>query len=209
MELEQRVKTLEYEMKILKNEIQRTLLDIQEQVLVHYYPTLRTEETGPSDGVVRAIESVRAKQAKPNPESEFKAEQQAAANAVATSSVVPVSVVKKVSLDEIRSQQSGNGAAQPADHDQLANLVEWTTNSTAKFGGERVRRLIAASVAKGVIAPEAKAPMLQAARSGADDAPSSVAATDILKVFLKLDALLGREADVDEALELIEEAQLG
>ncbi len=29
MELEQRVKTLEYEIKILKNEVQRTLLDIQ------------------------------------------------------------------------------------------------------------------------------------------------------------------------------------
>jgi hypothetical protein len=62
MELDQRVKALEYEMKILKNEIQRTLLDIQEQILVHYYPALRSEETKPSDGLMQTIEQLRAKQ---------------------------------------------------------------------------------------------------------------------------------------------------
>jgi hypothetical protein len=43
MELEHRVKVLEQEVQILKNQIQAALLDIQEQVLVHYYPSLRTE----------------------------------------------------------------------------------------------------------------------------------------------------------------------
>jgi len=57
MELEQRVKSLEFEMKILKNEVQRTLLDIQEQVLIHYYPSLRAEESAPT----QSIESVRDK----------------------------------------------------------------------------------------------------------------------------------------------------
>ncbi|MBP7690104.1 MAG: hypothetical protein KA765_19465 [Thermoflexales bacterium] len=47
MELDARVKALEYELKILKNEVQRTLLDIQEQVLIHYYPSLRSEDTTP------------------------------------------------------------------------------------------------------------------------------------------------------------------
>ena len=58
-QLEQRVKALEYEMKILKNEIQRTLLDIQEQILVHYYPSLRTEEAGPSESATQSVESIR------------------------------------------------------------------------------------------------------------------------------------------------------
>jgi hypothetical protein len=66
MDLEQRVKALEYEIKILKNEIQRTLLDIQEQILIHYYPALRSEETGPSDGTVQAMEAVRQKQNVPS-----------------------------------------------------------------------------------------------------------------------------------------------
>lgn len=66
MELEQRVKTLEYEMKLLKNDVQRTLLDIQEQVLVHYYPALRTEEEKPSEGVIQAIEALRSRQPAPS-----------------------------------------------------------------------------------------------------------------------------------------------
>jgi hypothetical protein len=61
VELEQRVKALEYEFKILKNEVQRALLDIQEQVLVHYYPALRSGEAGPSDGTRQTIEAIRAK----------------------------------------------------------------------------------------------------------------------------------------------------
>ena len=87
MELEQRVKALEYEIKILKNEVQRTLLDIQEQILVHYYPSLRTEETNPSDATVAIVEGIRQKQAS-----------QAPAPSAPT--------INKVSLDEIREAQS-------------------------------------------------------------------------------------------------------
>lgn len=44
MKVESRVEVLEHELKILKNEIQATLLEIREQVLNHYYPELRAEE---------------------------------------------------------------------------------------------------------------------------------------------------------------------
>jgi hypothetical protein len=60
-QLEQRVKTLEYEIKILKNQVQRALLDIQEQILIHYYPSLRTEESAPTKGDERSMASAREK----------------------------------------------------------------------------------------------------------------------------------------------------
>ena len=44
MKIENRVEALELELKILKNEIQNTLLEVREQVLNHYYPELRAEE---------------------------------------------------------------------------------------------------------------------------------------------------------------------
>lgn len=44
MKEESRIEALEHELKILKNEIQATLLEIREQVLNHYYPELRAEE---------------------------------------------------------------------------------------------------------------------------------------------------------------------
>ena len=99
MELEQRVKALEYELKILKNEVQRTLLDIQEQILVHYYPSLRTEETKPSDGTVQAYETLRARQAAPAAPSPIK-------TVPAVPSDTPVPTLKAVTLDEIRAAQN-------------------------------------------------------------------------------------------------------
>ena len=47
-ELEDRVNVLENEVKLLKNEIRTVLLDIREQVLVHYHPSLMGEEAPPS-----------------------------------------------------------------------------------------------------------------------------------------------------------------
>jgi hypothetical protein len=44
MKEESRIEALEHELKILKNEIQSTLLEIREQILNHYYPELRAEE---------------------------------------------------------------------------------------------------------------------------------------------------------------------
>ncbi len=63
MELEQRIKSLEYEVKLLKNDTQRILLEIQEQILMHYYPALRQEDTVPTEGVLQTIETLRAKKA--------------------------------------------------------------------------------------------------------------------------------------------------
>ena len=55
MKIESRVEALELELKILKNEIQATLLEIREQVLNHYYPELRAEE--PAVTPARSIDS--------------------------------------------------------------------------------------------------------------------------------------------------------
>jgi hypothetical protein len=43
VDLEHRVKVLEQELEILKNQIQATLLDVQEQVLSSYHPALRAD----------------------------------------------------------------------------------------------------------------------------------------------------------------------
>lgn len=94
MELEQRVKALEYELKILKNEIQKTLLGIQEQILTHYYPSLRTDDSVPSEGTVLAFESVRTRQ-------------------VSLASDAPLT--RKVSLDEVRAARRSAPPEAPAE----------------------------------------------------------------------------------------------
>ena len=202
MELEQRVKALEYELKILKNEIQRTLLDIQEQVLVHYYPALRSEESAPTDGTLQAIEAIRAKQV-----------------TLAPPPSVPVAVAKKVTLDEIRATSNVAAAPQPAavaapsapggDQAVMVKLSGWVNDSAAKLGSERASKLIQTCIDKGILSAETKDVLLRMASLNKEAAPDKVSANEILAAILKLDEMLGRAADIEEALSVIEEANLG
>ena len=61
MDVEVKLQTLEAELKILKNEMHEVLLEIQEQILLHYYPSLRPEEKEPSDAVLQALEAIQEK----------------------------------------------------------------------------------------------------------------------------------------------------
>jgi hypothetical protein len=201
VELEQRVKALEYELKILKNEIQRTLLGIQEQVLVHYYPALRSEESAPSDGTLQAIEAIRAKQV-----------------TMAPPPSTPVPVAKKVTLDEIRATSNVAAAPQPAvaspsapmgDQAIMVKLSGWVSDSAAKLGRERTTKLIQTIIDKGILSIETKDVLLRMASLNKEAAPEKVAANEILAAILKLDEMLGRAADIEEALAVIEEANLG
>lgn len=59
MKLESRIEKLEHEFKILKSEIQTTLLEIQEQILTHYYPALRAEDSTPPAHLQGMAEALR------------------------------------------------------------------------------------------------------------------------------------------------------
>lgn len=193
MELDQRVKALEYEMKILKNEIQRTLLDIQEQVLVHYYPSLRSEDAQvPTEAVTQF------------------------SRAQAANSAAQPPVAKKVSLDEIRATQTPPAAPAAApkpagafNQATMVKLAEWVNESIARLGGGRVSRLIEQCVVKGILDADTKAILLRLTSLNKEPDPERVAANDVLSTVLKLDEVLGRAGDVDEALALMEEANLG
>jgi hypothetical protein len=104
-------------------------LDIQEQVLLYYYPALRTEESSPSEGPVQAIEALRSRQAKPeapNP-----------------------SVAKKITLDEAHRGAARLVQATPAfaangalDQAAMLKLSGWASDSAAKIGKERTGKLV-------------------------------------------------------------------
>jgi hypothetical protein len=201
VELEQRVKALEYEMKIMKNEVQRMLLDIQEQILVHYYPSLRAAETVPSEGVVQALESIRSKQRVESQET-------------------PDVPIKKISLEELSEEQEENDAlpadassAQPEEktgQEIVVQLSGWVSGTAKKLGGERTCKLIQAYTSRGIISPDLESPLLRLVGLISDDeTPKEVAVNEILKALLRLNELLGRDGGAEEALSIIEEANLG
>jgi len=172
-QLEQRVKTLEYEIKILKNQVQRTLLDIQEQILVHYYPSLRTEELAPTEVIEQSMASVQE---------------------------------KRQMLGETASPPS---PPSPPQVDVMA-LSDWVSNTAQKIGTERITKLIPVCASKGILTPDLEKSLLRlAGLVTEDEPPKRVTVNDVLAALVSMNELLGRASDVDEALSIIEEANLG
>lgn len=195
MELEQRIKALEYEMKILKNEIQRTLLDVQEQILIHYYPALRADDSSPSEGTIQSLESIRERRA-------------------ALDRALDPSPTKKVTLQEIRGKpqeaQASSTTAALSGQDPILKLSGWVSESVKKIGGKRTGNLIEECTNREWLPSGSKNVLLRLASLGnAENDPKQVAINEILGLLLKLNKLLGRDGNVEEALTLIEEANLG
>jgi len=200
-QLERRVKTLEYEIKILKNELQRTLLDIQEQILVHYYPTLRKQEDAPSDGIVQAFESIQQKKGP--------AEKTPTPAPVKSISLEEVRAMKEETPDSFKAGASPQAGAEMSQ-DDLVQLSGWVSKTVKRMGGERTRRLIQAYTEKGFVTPKVEGFLLKLIGLGDDvPAPDKVEMKETLNTILDLNKLLGRKADVETALSLIEEANLG
>lgn len=151
MDIEQRVKSLEQEMKILKNQVQKTLLDIQEQILVHYHPALRTEDESHDEISILAQGAARPAHSNGQPAADFGPNQPAGLK------------MRQVSLADLRETtrplpeplSTTSAATAPAAADQaFAGLVDWVGGSVAKIGAERTRKLLDLRASSGAIPPD-------------------------------------------------------
>lgn len=185
MELEQRVKTLEQEIKILKGQIQRTLLDVQEQLLIHYHPSLRIAENAPAEGVPVARTLVDAESDTPK-------------------SKIPapiISQVQKVTLDDIRKgQTNGSGipksqlllqpaAAPGPEADGFSRLAEWVDGNVSKLGVARTKKLVEIRLHSGGLKPEVAETLLQIVALY-DEAGDTAAAHETAHALQELNQLL-------------------
>ncbi|MBP6805404.1 MAG: hypothetical protein KA362_14935 [Chloroflexi bacterium] len=149
MDIEQRVKSLEQEMKILKNQVQKTLLDIQEQILVHYHPALRTEDESYDEISAPARGATRPAYSNGQPAADFEPNQPTGLK------------VRQVSLADLREttrplpEKLPATATPPAAADQsFAGLVDWVGGSVAKIGAERTRKLLDLRASSGAVPPD-------------------------------------------------------
>jgi hypothetical protein len=214
-QLEQRVKTLEYEIKILKNEVQRTLLDIQEQILVHYYPSLRSENDGPTEGTIQSIEEIRQKKKQLGGDTPPEPTRGQSAASQSQPSTGPQ--MKEVTLDEAKAQRptpdDEQGSADDVERqekDEMVVLSGWVSNTAKRIGKDPTATLVRAYIDQDILSPHVEQPLLRLiGLIDQSDTPSNVAVNDILRAVMKLDELLGRDSDIDEALSIIEQANLG
>lgn len=159
MELEQRVKTLEQEIKILKGQIQRTLLDVQEQLLIHYHPSLRTAESSLDEEKAPVLPTISNE-----------------GDHTISESKIPAPIiaqVQKVTLDDIRKvQTNGNGTPKPQlllqpaaapspEANGFSRLAEWVDGNVSKLGVARTKKLVEIRLHSGGLKPEAAETLLQ------------------------------------------------
>jgi hypothetical protein len=228
VELEQRIRALELEMKILKNEVQRTLLDVQEQVLLNHRPVI-TSESKPSGSKVQASESKRAQppvvSAAPAAPAATLATTApaapviptvapappvpAAAVALRVSATPPVPVtpvLKKVSLEEIRAAQSEldseSTVANSNGVDELVELVQRPESGPSESSNGDAATLAERG---GIKLLE----WLMSSATTVNGERDEKHVAEVLDKLTKLNSLVDRASTMEEALRLIEEAKLG
>ncbi|MHB0856078.1 MAG: hypothetical protein ACYC5M_00740 [Anaerolineae bacterium] len=199
MELEQRVKLLEDELKILKNQIQTTLLEIQEQILVHYYPALRAESAQAGDAPLASLQPTL--NAVPDP-----------------ASAAPVPVVKSFTLKDaapttIRAVTASAPLA-PAelDGETISALVEWASNETPVIGTERSRRAIEVYAQQKIVSSRIEESLQRMIRlHHSEDPLPPMDLADILASYMRLHKILqgAKGGDLLPVLELMEAESLG
>lgn len=155
MDLEKRVQRLEDDVNILKNQVRNTLLDIQEQLSVHYHPSLRSK---------RAQRAARDASSAPK---DVEEPEDAPCAEHDDDSGPPK--VKRVSLEEIRHAPR-EGVAAPegvppaadaarpktegrADTGLYTELLQWASASIDTIGPEHTRRILETYASDGHLAP--------------------------------------------------------
>lgn len=220
MELEQRIRALELEMKILKNEVQRTLQDVQEQVLSNELPVLGIESK-PFKGKVQAVEPVQAHKSTASAElASVVAPTAPTAHPQPRRATVPVfapapqehavpaaaPVLRKVSLEEIRAAQSElEVEAIPADSNGIDKLVELVQKPPAVSHDNRNGDAATQAERGGVKLLE----WLMSGATKVDGERDEKRVNEVLDKLTKLNSLVDRAATMEEALRLIEEDKLG
>lgn len=207
--LEQRIKTLEYELKILKNEIQRTLLDIQEQVLVHYYPDLRTNSDSDAESVGQAMNAIQEKKGQLDATAQLKA-RVAAASEKPVQPAAPVAPPSPIQPVRVTQAIAVATTGDEATHEQMMALSDWVNDTVAHIGRKRTVQVVDAAGSMGWITPDA-VPFLKRLADIGDETnvPASLPTNDILNAVVGLQSAAGRDTDPEGALNLIDEAHLG
>lgn len=186
MDLEHRVTVLEQELTILKNQIQATLLDIQEQLLTGHYPALRAEGPAPTESREPAPErplppagepqsrparAVKGAPQKP-PELDGSPAPPLVRNVALAEPAPPQAVEQRLAeafLDDEPSELLPLPTALGNDWLTFISLTDWAQKSVERLGAVRSRKLIEVYAEAGFLAPEVEYALRQIVALYADD----------------------------------------
>jgi len=191
VELEDRVTTLEHELKILKNEIQQTLLDLREFLLTATYPELSGEDSGEEqDRFGRTTGAFSAREV----------------GAVSRLGAIPSTEEEgrtngKVHPDSPQERQDPPVGVRERREPNLAALMAWASQSVQRIGKARTQQALEAWTRSGHLSEETKDLLVQIIAMSEDEEPTDkVRMQDILHVLMALSELFGEDMKLTDAL---------
>jgi len=204
MAIEDRIKALEDESKVLKNVIQATLLDIQKEILTHYYAS------EPSEGEATAGNAGWQRERStgmPSPEGvrPSKDNEKASGTMAEAGGELPFrSTATGQELDHVCLQDREIWAT-------VAKLLIWLSESVSELGRERVAKTIKMYGAYGYISPEMqKVLMALIAFSREETQPEQFGLKHLLEKLAELSNILsigGQPVNLNHILALVEELE--
>jgi len=201
MNLENRVETLEHELKILKSEIEGTLLEIQNQVLIHYYPELRAQDSATAQEMSMAL-PIRTKPSKTAPSEATPPQPPAPPTAGATMQM------REVTLREVEDDHGLTATSSLAAVDKLlgpvalAHLAKWANSAVAQVGKAQTTAVVEAYTDADACTDEVKAALMQLILLCQEEAaPSPVDTNALMQISFKLNQLFGQVAALTAATE--------
>lgn len=195
MALEDRIKVLEDEIAILKGQIHTTLLEIHEQILNHYYPELRADDSGLPDA--------------PGPARPAKALGFVGLQRVTLEEPAPTENEAPGGAETEAAQATPrSGSENRASWPMVAQLMKWASDSVERIGAERTARALEICAQGGCLAPGIRDMLLQfISLSDNGAAPATVGLRAIADALSELNDILG-SAETSGA-KLAEKSDLG
>jgi hypothetical protein len=202
MSLEKRIETIEHEMKILKNEIESTLLEIQNQILIHYYPSLRAEDPSSPKEISLIAET-------PLEDKRDEAQRrESAGRRPMNNDAYTAPRTREVSLDEltekskqvsiVRTEQPAAAKEGPVPWPEavisqaaLTHIAKWVNEAVEKIGKVGAQNMIESHAGTEHCTPEVKDVLLQfISLSEEDNPPQQVTTKVLMDILLKLNKML-------------------
>jgi len=197
MNLEDRITGLEDEFKILKNEIQSVLLNVQEQVLNHHFDDFY-EDTPPRAKAAPAnVEAAEVEAGPPQGESPQPQGPAVPEEAPRHQAEVPQSVYA-ASPPPSSARVHGH-----LDVATVVGLAKWVNDTVKDIGRRSTSEVVEIYDMAGHLAPEVKEVLLRfVSLNGSEELQEKVEMRNLVIAMLKLDRILGRKADAAAVLSL-------
>lgn len=217
MEVNQRVKVLEDEMKVLKAEMKSVLLDIREQYLNNQNPFISPGQT-PEHGVAGANGSgemahmaptlvVRESIVERDRDRGKNGDSAGDAQAESTDGGAPTMQHQAPVSPQNTYGGAGGRAIAPCDHDEwldlavIAGLTEWVDRTTQRVGKQRAGAIVEGLHSIGRLPGGMKDFLVRFVTLSADIEPDrQLKAKDYLTVLSQLEGLLGRSGKSELSL---------